>query len=116
MTVKTLLWQEVKSVHNTIAGIYSRSGMAVSLLCNTDSNGPYPNKVSDKEIIYYFGPGTQIWGINALLKVMEKSGWLRVFQKLGKNRWLDLGYWSPIELLPEIGGYWPVKLVPKKRI
>lgn len=111
MQKKALTWKQVHSNHRVIAGIYSQKGKAISILVNTDKKGPYPNKVSKKEITYCLGSQTQSWGIRALFLALENKDKIRIYHKLGVNQWVDLSYWIP-ESANEEGDFCIIKFVP----
>ena len=93
--MQEILWAEVAKHHGTVAGIASENGRAFSILCNQQKSGRYPDRIDGNTLTYYVGRTTQTHTITALMRVVEEPGPLRVFEKLGPNRWLDHGYWVP---------------------
>ena len=88
---KVLEWKEVIKTHRTIAGISTKDGLVNSLLCDTSEKQLYPNKISKNRITYYIGENTQTYGINALFKSFSKGSPFLVFEKVGPNKWSNLG-------------------------
>lgn len=109
MAPQIITWNKVKKEHQTVAGIYAKNEKVISILINTKT-GNYPNKIGKDEITYCFGSNTQIWGVRALLKSIERRDIIKVYQKIDVNQWVDLGHWQLKELGEEKDEFWPVKL------
>ncbi len=88
---------DATATHRTVAGISTCDGKAISVLCNTAKSGPYPDEVFDDRIRYFVGARTPSFRVSALFDSAETGDTLRVFQKLGVNRWKDLGSWKAVE-------------------
>lgn len=89
-----LSWAEVHKTHKTIAGIFVRDGLAVSLLCDPRPKGHYRNSITKTKIEYRVDSQTQTRGVLALIASVEKKNPLTVFQKMATNVWANLGSWS----------------------
>lgn len=109
---KIISWLDVHGIHKTVAGIFVTAGVAQSILINTSNGSQYPNVVKGKEITYCLGSATQPHGIKAMLNVVGKKAKIHVFQKMAVNEWVDLGFWSPVEVKEEQNGYWPIRMIP----
>ena len=88
---KILPWNDVIKIHRTVSGISIKDGLVSSLLCDTSENQRYPNKISKDRITYYIGENTQTSGINALFKSFNQGCPFLVFEKMGTNKWINLG-------------------------
>lgn len=91
-------WEKVVAVHGTVTGISVREGRATSILCNPGKTGRYPDRVGADRITYFVNGDTPQRGITALLKIVGTSEPVRVFEKVGVNRWRDLGIWIATEV------------------
>jgi hypothetical protein len=88
-----LKWSVVGKIHRTVRGMAVREGRLVSLLCNQQKAGPYPDRIADGRLTYFLGRRSGPYRIERMIEFAEESTTVRVFEKLGKNRWLDLGEW-----------------------
>ncbi len=104
-----LRWNEVAKVHGTVAGISVRGGVVVSLLCNQQKAGPYPDRIEGDTLTYYVGRRTQAHGVERLFELVAAPRPITVFEKLGVNRWLNLGVWSPVGVGEQSGGMIPIE-------
>lgn len=94
-----LPWGEVVKVHKTQAGIRApRGGAAASIICNTSPRGPYPDRFLGPDVLHYVGRGVD--GDQALdrdneslRQATERGVPIRVFEQLGRNKYLDHGTW-----------------------
>jgi hypothetical protein len=88
---KILSWEDVVKRHKVITGISTDEGLVRSLLCNPGSDRLYPNRIEKKTITYYVGAATPTFGVGALFRSLEEGNNFPVFEKLGVNKWKDLG-------------------------
>lgn len=86
-------WNEVAAIHGTVAGIATKAGRCVSLLCNQMKEGKYPDIIDGDRLTYHIGRRTQRNGVEALYLLQREPADVRVFEKVGSNQWRDLGYW-----------------------
>lgn len=93
-----LEWIDVAKVHQTVEGISVHEGRVRSILCNPGKGGRYPDKVEAERIVYYVNGNTPQKGISALVGMVGTTVSIRVFEKLGVNRWRDLGEWSALDV------------------
>jgi hypothetical protein len=111
----TLEWKEVVPVHGSQSGISVRQGIVTSLLCNQSKDGPYADEVRGDEIFYRVTDSTNQRSVAALKKmVADEERSVQVFEKLGVNRWADLGRWKVVDVASEDEGCW-VFLLHRKR-
>lgn len=108
-----LTWKEVQKIHRTIAGIYVRDRLPISILVNRNKDGIYSDEVTDKEMIYVLNQNTQTIGINALLTIVGKPRSVRAFEKLNTNKWRDLGDWQAIDVIESATGQIRIRFLPK---
>jgi hypothetical protein len=94
-----LSWKDVMLHHRTVAGIYVKKGLPISILVNQRKGGMYNDRVKEKELIYVLNKNTQTHGFRALLAIVGKSHQIGAFEKVDKNRWLDLGKWKAEEVI-----------------
>ena len=94
-----LSWKDVVSTHQTIAGISVKNGLPISILVNQRKDGIYSDQVKDTELIYVLTKDTQQRGITALLSIIGKPYEVRAFEKIDKNKWLDLGNWKAEDVI-----------------
>lgn len=94
-----LSWKDVASTHRTIAGIYVKNRLPVSILINQYKSGKYSDQVKHKGLIYVLNKDTQQLGITALLDIVGKPYQARAFEKVETNKWLDLGNWKAEEVI-----------------
>jgi hypothetical protein len=97
-----LSWKDVIAVHQTIAGINVKNGLPISILVNQEKGG-YSDEVTSTELIYVLSKNTQTHGINALLRIVGQPHPVRAFEKVGKDKWLDLGNWEAKEVIEDKG-------------
>jgi hypothetical protein len=97
-----LSWNDVVKIHRTQAGIRApRGGTEASIICNTGPHGPYPDRFLGPNVLHYVGRGFDgdqaLDGDNeSLRQAVERGIEVRVFEQLGKNRYLDHGLWQGI--------------------
>jgi hypothetical protein len=97
-----LPWSEVVKVHRTQAGILAPRGRSeASIICNTGAHGPYPDRFLGPDVLHYVGRGLEgdqelDRDNESLRQAIERGVSIRVFEQLGKNRYLDHGYWSGV--------------------
>lgn len=94
-------WDQVLPVHRSQSGISTRDGKVISLLCNQSKSGPYADEVYDDKIIYRVTTATLRQNVDALKRMVGDPSAVTVFEKLGKNRWRDLGLWCVAQLAEE---------------
>jgi len=112
MAVDVLLdWSSVKKFHKVVCGIHTKNSVVLSLLCNFDQSGPYPNRKLANKIIYYIGAQTPSGGFKALVSMFNKPDSLRVYEKKAVNKWLDLGNYK-VSAIGDVSveGYVPIEL------
>lgn len=101
-SMPVLDWNTVVKVHRTQAGIRApRGGTEASIICNTGSHAPYPDKFLGPDVLHYVGRGIEgdqaLDGDNESLRQAVGRGIpVRVFEQLGKNRYLDHGIWEGV--------------------
>lgn len=95
-----LKWKDVLKKHKVVAGISTKDGLVRSLLCNPGSDQLYPNEIKEHTITYYVGVSTQTYGIKALFRSFEEGNSFSVFEKMGINKWKELGSYK-IESMKE---------------
>ena len=93
-----MTWKEVEQVHGTPGGIAVRRGRVSSLLVAQGPDGPYPNRIEADRMTYYVGESTSPEGVRALVLSVDSGDAARVFEKKGKNRWVDRGRWFVVRL------------------
>lgn len=97
-----LPWSEVVKVHKTQAGIRApRGAREASLICNTSARGSYPDRFLGPDVLHYVGRGLEgdqelDRDNESLRQAVERGSPIRVFEKLGTNRYLDHGYWEGV--------------------
>jgi hypothetical protein len=96
-----ITWEQVLPVHRSQSGISTRDGKVVSLLCNQAKAGPYADEVFEDKIIYRVTTATLRQNVEALKRMVGTPEPVSVFEKLGKNRWVDLGKWQVKQLAAE---------------
>lgn len=90
--MNTLTWSQVVPIHGSQSGIATRAGKAHSLLCNQAKEG-YADEVLDDKIFYRVTSSTNPRSVAALRAAVGSEDRLRVFEKIGVNRWVDHGEW-----------------------
>jgi hypothetical protein len=97
-----LPWSEVVKVHRTQAGIRApRGGSEASIICNIGVHGPYPDRFLGPDVLHYVGRGLEgdqelDRDNESLRQAVERGVPIRVFEQLGKNRYLDHGVWEGV--------------------
>jgi hypothetical protein len=97
-----LPWSEVVKVHRTQAGIRApRGGSEASIICNTGLDGPYPDRFLGPDVLHYVGRGFEgdqelDRDNESLRQAVERGVTIRVFEQLGKNRYIDRGDWEGV--------------------
>ena len=109
---KFLTWNEVIKHHRIVAGIHTKNRVVQSILVDCQPTAKYPNKVDDNKIKYFVGPNTPNYGIHAMIDSIESKTKIRIFQKLGVNKWTNLGYWVTKTVKEEKDGDLSFTLVP----
>ncbi len=95
-------WSEVVKVHHTRAGIRApRGGSEASIICNTGAHAPYPDRFLGPEVLHYVGRGLEgdqelDRDNESLRQAIERDVPIRVFEKLGKNRYVDHRHWDGV--------------------
>ena len=100
-TTKTLTWAEVVPIHASQSGISTRQGRVTSLLCNQAKEGNYADEVQADKIFYRVTSSTNPKSVEALKRMVGSADSVRVFEKLGVNRWLELGLWRVSDVAVE---------------
>lgn len=93
-----LTWQEVVETHRSWRGISASEGKVTSLLCNQAKEGGYSDVVHEDRIEYRVTATTLPADVRALVGMVGHPSPVRVFEKLGVNRWSDLGEWFVVDL------------------
>lgn len=97
-----LSWREVVAVHRTQRGIHApRGGSEASVICNTGPHAPYPDRFVGPDVLRYVGRGQEgdqaLEGDNeSLRQAIERGLPIRVFEAVGRNRYLDHGLWMGV--------------------
>ncbi|HWP00632.1 MAG TPA: hypothetical protein VNL74_08415 [Methylococcus sp.] len=97
-----LPWSEVVKVHRTRAGIRApRGGSEASIICNTGAHGPYPDRFLGPDVLHYVGRGLEgdqdlDRDNESLRQAIERGIPIRVFEQVGKNRYIDHGVWEGV--------------------
>ena len=97
----TLTWSEVAAFHAVQAGISTRNGKARSILCNQSKDGEYADEVRADTIFYRVTSSTNAASVEALKRMVGCGEPVRVYEKLGVNRWLDHSWWMVADCAPE---------------
>ena len=98
--MNTLTWSQVVPVHGSQSGIATRAAKAHSLLCNQAKEG-YADEVLDDKIFYRVTSSTNPRSVAALRAADGSEDRLRVFEKIGVNRWVDRGEWRAANVAEE---------------
>lgn len=101
MSNNILTWEEVKNDHKVINGIYTKNKIVKSLLCKFENNILYPNKKTGNKIIYYINPQTQLQGSLSLIGMCGNNIPIKIYEKVGVNKWIVLGDYSVIDVKEE---------------
>lgn len=86
-------WHEVAAVHGAVAGIGVQDGVATSLLFNQQKDGRYADRLDEDVLRYFVSAETQAFRVAALRQAGRDKSRLRVFEKMGTNKWKDHGHW-----------------------
>lgn len=95
-------WSEVLKVHRTQWGIRAPRGQSeASIICNTGSHGPYPDRFLGPDVLQYVGRGLEgdqelDRENESLRQAIDRGVPIRVFEKLGKNKYVDHGGWEGV--------------------
>lgn len=89
-----LPWSEVAKTHQTWKGVYTRGGLTVSLLCNPHEHGTHGDDVWDDALTYRVSHERHKADANSLKRTMEFRKLVRVFEKIGRNQWVDRALWT----------------------
>jgi hypothetical protein len=99
--IEVLTWSQVIPIHRCQSGIATLQGRVTSLLCNQSKDGAYADEVREKQIFYRVTNNTNPRSV-ASLKLMAGNGHeVHVFEKLGVNKWRNLGMWRVARFEPE---------------
>lgn len=98
--MNTLTWAQVVPIHGSQSGIATRAGKVHSLLCNQAKEG-YADEVFEDKIFYRVTASTNPRSVAALRAVVGSEDRLRVFEKIGVNRWVDQGEWLAANVAEE---------------
>lgn len=93
-----LTWQEVIKTHKSWSGISASAGTVKSLLCNQHKDGGYSDVVLADRIEYRVTATTLPADVRALVSTVGQQCPIRVFEKLGVNKWSDLGNWFVVDV------------------
>jgi hypothetical protein len=99
-----LTWADVAKVHRTWKGVYSREGLVISLLCNPHSHGDQGDDVWENSVAYRVSFKSHTGDANALKRTMAAQRAVHMFEKLGKNQWVDRGLWTIRSFVEEADG------------
>jgi hypothetical protein len=99
-----LTWSDVVAFHAVQAGISTRNGKVCSILCNQSKDGEYADEVRADAIFYRVTPSTNAASVEALKRMVGSGESVRVYEKLGVNRWLDHSSWLVADSAPEGDG------------
>jgi hypothetical protein len=88
-----ITWQQVVAVHGSQAGISTKGGVVRSLLANQAKEGNYADEIRDQAIFYRVTSRTNPSSVRCLRGMLGTGRPFHVFEKVGKNRWLDHGTW-----------------------
>jgi hypothetical protein len=98
-------WKTVYQFHKSLSGIATRGGEAFSLLCNQNKAGEYADEVYPDRLLYRVTSQTQHRVVLALKNAVGSRKPVRVFEKVGVNRWKDLAEWAIVQVEPESDGW-----------
>jgi hypothetical protein len=103
--VEELDWKTVYQFHKSLSGIATKGGEVFSLLCNQNKAGEYADEVFPDRLLYRVTSQTQQRVVSALRDAVGTGKPVRVFEKVGVNRWKDLANWVIVEVEPESDGW-----------
>ena len=99
-----LVWKTVYQFHKSVSGIATKGGEVFSLLCNQNKAGEYADEVFPDRLHYRVTSQTQKGVVEALKSAVGSGKPVRVFEKVGVNRWKDLSNWVIAQAEPESDG------------
>lgn len=102
--VVELSWQQVHSVHGSLAGIATKNGTVRSLLANQMKDGAYADEIRHDVIFYRVTSQTNPRSVRCLTAMIGKATAFVVFEKVGTNRWLSHGEWIAVDAAAEDEG------------
>lgn len=102
-SINTLTWPQVVPIHGSQSGIATKSGKVHSLLCNQAKEG-YADEVFEDKIFYRVTSSTNPKSVAALRAAVGSNHSLRVFEKIGINKWIDHGQWHAANVAEEGDG------------
>lgn len=105
LLAKELDWKTVYQFHKSLSGIATRAGEVFSLLCNQNKAGEYADEVFPDRLLYRVTSQTQRRVVEALKNAVGSNRTVRVFEKVGVNRWKDLEDWVIVQVEPESDGW-----------
>lgn len=98
-------WKTVYEFHRSLSGIATKGGRVFSLLCNQNKAGEYADEVHSDRLLYRVTSQTQPRVVEALRNEVGSTNTVRVFEKVGVNRWIDLSDWVIVQTEPEADGW-----------
>jgi hypothetical protein len=101
MENEILTWSQVMPIHRCQSGIATLQGRVTSLLCNQSKEGAYADEVRGKQIFYRVTTSTNQRSVDALKRMAGTGQDVHVFEKLGVNKWKNLGLWRVSRHEPE---------------
>ena len=104
-TAEELGWKTVYEFHKSLSGIATKGGEVFSLLCNQNKAGEYADEVFPDRLHYRVTSQTQKRVVEALKRAVGSDKPVRVFEKVGVNRWKDLSNWVLVQVEPESDGW-----------
>ncbi len=102
-SIKTLTWSQVVLIYGSQRGIATKSGKGHSLLCNQAKEGD-ADEVFDDKSFYRVAGSTNPKSVAALRAAAGSNHSLRVFEKIGVNKWIDHGQWHAANVAEEGDG------------
>jgi hypothetical protein len=98
-------WKTVYQFHRSLSGIATKGGDVFSLLCNQNKAGEYADEVFPDRLLYRVTSQTQQRLVEGLRRAVGSGKPVRVFEKVGVNRWKDLSHWVIVQVEPESDGW-----------
>lgn len=99
-----LTWADVAKVHQTWKGVYTQGGFVVSILCNPHAHGEHGDDVWEDALSYRVSHKGHTGDANALKRTLDTQRQVRVFEKYGRNQWVDRGLWGVHSFVEEADG------------
>lgn len=99
-----ITWHQVVAVHGSQAGISTKGGVVRSLLANQAKEGNYADEIRDQAIFYRVTSRTNSSSVRCLRGMVGTGRSFHVFEKVGKNRWIDHGNWVAADAAQEEAG------------